>query len=88
MNTNHAVQNEHRVSSETRLWQAVIVTTIQEWMSGPLGSSRRAEQYLFDDNKDFPLVCRSAGMDLNRLRAGLARLRHRSPRAENVPARA
>ena len=27
---------------EKRLWQAVIVTTIQEWISGPLRSKRRA----------------------------------------------
>jgi hypothetical protein len=60
---------------ETRLWRAVIARTIQEWVSGPLRRQREAEQYLFDDNRDFPLVCQSAGMDSSRLRSRLARLR-------------
>ena len=60
---------------EKRMWQAVIVTAIQEWISGPLRSKRQAEQYLFQDQKDFPLVCQSAGMDADRLRAKLKRLR-------------
>ncbi len=64
---------------EKRLWQAVIVTTIQEWISGPLRSKRRAEEYLFQDQKDFPLVCQSAGMDADRLRAKLNRLRIQNP---------
>ena len=60
---------------EKRMWQAVIVTAIQEWISGPLRSKRQAEEYLFQDQKDFPLVCQSAGMDAGRLRANLNRLR-------------
>jgi hypothetical protein len=62
-------------SPETTLWRAVIARAIQEWISGPLRRQREAEQYLFDDNKDFPLVCQSAGMDSSRLRSRLARLR-------------
>lgn len=60
---------------ETRLWQAVIVTAIQEWISGPLRSKRQAEEYLFQDQKDFPAVCQSAGLDADNLRAKLNRLR-------------
>ena len=60
---------------ETVLWRAVIARTIQEWISGPLRRQREAEQYLFDDNRDFPLVCESAGMDSGQLRERLARLR-------------
>jgi len=60
---------------ETVLWRAVIARTIQEWISGPLRRQREAEQYLFDDNRDFPLVCKSAGMDSGQLRSRLARLR-------------
>jgi hypothetical protein len=59
---------------ETRLWRAVIARTIQEWISGPLGRRREAEQYLFEDNKDFRLVCGSAGIDSGELRARLALL--------------
>jgi hypothetical protein len=65
--------------SETRLWQAVIVTAIEEWISGPLRRQRQAEEYLFQDQRDFPAVCQSAGLDAGRLRADLSRLRHRRP---------
>jgi len=60
---------------ETLLWRAVIARTIQEWISGPLSRQREAEQYLFEDNRDFPLVCEAAGMDIGQLRSRLARLR-------------
>jgi hypothetical protein len=60
---------------EVRIWQAVIVSTIEEWMSGPLRRSLEAEQFLFRDENDFRLVCQSAGMDAGRLRQQLVRLR-------------
>jgi hypothetical protein len=60
---------------ETRLWRAVIARTIQEWISGPLSRQREAEQYLFDDNRDFRLVCGSARIDNGQLRTRLALLR-------------
>jgi hypothetical protein len=60
---------------EARIWQAVIVSTIEEWMSGPLRRSLEAEQFLFRDENDFRLVCQSAGMDAGRLRQRLVRLR-------------
>jgi hypothetical protein len=65
------------VVSEKRLWQAVLVRTIQEWMWGPLRRQRQAEEYLFQDQKDFQAVCKSAGMDPDQLRAKLQRLRVR-----------
>ena len=65
---------------EKRLWQAVIATTIQEWLTGPLRSKRQAEEYLFQDEKDFPVVCQSAGMDAGRLRDKLNRLLRQNPR--------
>ena len=61
---------------EQRLWQAVLVTTIQEWISSPLRFQRQAEDFLFNDKKDFQLVCESAGMDSDRLRSQLKRLRN------------
>jgi hypothetical protein len=71
---------EHDAQVEKRLWQAVIVSTIQEWISGPLRYKRIAEEYLFQDRSDFPLVCQSAGLDVDRLRQQLTRLRaHSNP---------
>jgi hypothetical protein len=68
------INNEQRLM-EVRLWQAVIVTTIQEWISGPLRRKREAEEYLFKDQRDFPMVCQSAGLDVGQLRTKLARLK-------------
>lgn len=64
-------------AGEVHLWQAVIVGAIEDWRSGPLRFQRMAEHFLFEDNKDFPLVCSSAGIDHRRLRAGLGRLQNR-----------
>jgi hypothetical protein len=69
---------EHDAQVEKRLWQAVIVSTIQEWISGPLRYKRIAEEYLFQDRSDFPQVCQSAGLDVDRLRQQLMRLRAQS----------
>ncbi len=76
------------VMSEKRLWQAVLLTTIQEWMWGPLRRKRQAEEYLFQDKKDFQTVCKSAGMDPDQLRTKLEKLRTRlvmSPQAMESP---
>jgi hypothetical protein len=62
---------------ELRLWKAVIVHTILEWVSGPLRRQKEAEQFLFSDDRDFRLVCESAGMDAESLRMRLGRLRLR-----------
>lgn len=71
------MMTEGQPPAEARLWQAVITSTIQEWMSGPLRFQRQAEDYLFEDRRDFALVCESAGMNVDRLRAQLTRLRLR-----------
>ena len=63
---------------EERLWQAVIVSTIEEWISGPLRRSREAKAFLFTDSRDFRLVCQSAGMNADSLRTRLAKLRKQS----------
>jgi hypothetical protein len=74
------VTTEQDAQVEKRLWQAVVVSTIQEWISGPLRYKRIAEEYLFQDRSDFPLVCQSAGLDVDRLRQQLTRLRtHADP---------
>lgn len=75
MKTKDCVVGDEEKRMEVRLWQAVVVTTIQEWVSGPLRRKREAEDYLFKDERDFPLVCQSAGLDAGRLRSKLARLK-------------
>jgi hypothetical protein len=60
---------------EVRLWQAVIVSSVQEWLHGPLRRQREAERFLFNDDTDFPVVCQSAGLDAGQLRERLSKLR-------------
>jgi len=45
------VQNtEVEETAEQKLWRAVIASTVEEWVSGPLRKQREAEQFLFTDN--------------------------------------
>ena len=72
-------------TAEERLWRAVIAKTLEEWICGPLSFSRKAEQFLFQDNHDFKAVCSSAGMDPDRLRSRLRTIRARGFQKENIP---
>jgi hypothetical protein len=81
------LQIHDRGTAEERLWRAVITKTLEEWMCGPLTFSRKAEQFLFDDNKDFKAVCSSAGMDPVRLRKRLKSIRARGIQKEHIPFR-
>ena len=56
-------------------------------MCGPLSFSRKAEQFLFEDKKDFKAVCSSAGMDPERLRKKLHAIRARGIQKESMPFR-
>lgn len=76
-----AIMTSTETPPETRLWQAVIATTIQEWVSGPLNAQREAERYIFSRKSDFNLVCESAGMNPDYLRGRLERLRKQPPAA-------
>jgi len=63
--------------SEQRLWRAVIASTIEEWIHGPLSKKREAEQFLFHDAKDYRTVCYSAGINPDSLRDRLQKIRSR-----------
>jgi hypothetical protein len=71
---------KQETAAETRLWQAVILSAVEDWVSGGLRTKREAEVYLFEDKVDFPRVCESAGMDVSRLRSRLKKLRDRQSR--------
>jgi hypothetical protein len=64
-------------SFEEKLWRAVIATTVEEWVNGPLRRSREAEKFLFDDNGDYRTVCYSAGINPEHLRSRLGKIRSR-----------
>ena len=71
-------ENAMERGSMERVWQAVIVSTIREWISGPLRRKLEAEKYLFSKNSDFTLVCESAGMNADFLRARLCKLKRQA----------
>ncbi len=75
--------SEEREIAEQRLWRAVIASTVQEWVGGPVRRQREAEQFLFQDEKDFRTVCFSAGIDPENLRERLQKIRART-NAEEV----
>jgi len=60
-----------------KLWRAVIASTVEEWVNGPLRRKREAEQFLFSDNHDYRTVCFSAGIDPENLRGRLEKFRSR-----------
>lgn len=74
-------QKVEQDSAEQRLWRAVIASTVEEWVSGPLRKQQEAEQFLFSDQKDYRTVCFSAGIDPADLRQRLQKIRA-SKRAE------
>jgi hypothetical protein len=60
--------------SERRLWTAVIVHAVEDWRTGTLRARREAQEFLFENDKDFGLVCSAAGLDWQDFRARLLRI--------------
>lgn len=60
---------------EQKLWRAVIASTVQEWINGPLRMKREAEQFLFSNTQDYRTVCYSAGINPENLRFRLEKIR-------------
>jgi hypothetical protein len=77
MSVNMLQKAEVEDSAEQKLWRAVIASTVEEWVSGPLRRKREAEQFLFSDNHDYRTVCFSAGINPEDLRGRLEKIRAR-----------
>lgn len=83
-----AIHHQHgKGTAEEKLWRAVIAKTLEEWVRGPLRYSRIAEEFLFDDDRDFRAVCSSAGVDPSHLRKRLENIRARGIQKEAVQLR-
>src|SRR5882762_8884145 len=82
MFTNAIVNHREQGTAEEKLWRAVIAKTLEEWVRGPLRYSRIAEEFLFDNDRDFRAVCSSAGMDPSHLRNRLKSIRERGIQKE------
>jgi hypothetical protein len=70
-------KSEAQETAEQKLWRAVIASTVEEWVSGPLRKKREAEQFLFSDEHDYRTVCYSAGINPENLRSRLEKIRSR-----------
>lgn len=86
MQENHVHDFNSQDVPEQRLWRAVIASTVQEWVNGPLTRKRAAEQFLFHDEKDFRTVCYSAGINPEDLRGRLQKIRTRQDKVGAVAA--
>jgi len=59
---------------ERRLWLAVVMQAVEEWRNGTLRNRRQAQEFLFDDTRDFETVCANAGLDASSLRTRLLKI--------------
>src|ERR1700722_18500380 len=82
MSLYHRSENAQEAPAEARVWQAVLLQAVEEFQFAPLRIRRKAEEFLFSDNADFPVVCSAAGMDVSCMRAQLEKLRKRSIRVD------
>ena len=60
--------------SERRLWTAVLVTAVEDWRIGTLRAKRSAQEFLFEDDRDFTEVCAGAGIDPSSFRSKLTKI--------------
>jgi hypothetical protein len=59
---------------ERRLWLAVVVQVVEDWRGGTLRARRQAQEFMFEERKDFDVVCANAGLDPENLRERLVRI--------------
>jgi hypothetical protein len=71
-------------SANQRLWLAVIESAIAEWMRGPMRHKHKADYFLFQDEEDFPFVCRSAGLNPEYVRETLWAIRAQTASESNT----
>jgi hypothetical protein len=63
--------------SERRLWTAVLVHAVEDWRSGTLRARREAQEFLFERDADFDMVCSGAGLNSSDFRARLLKIGRR-----------
>lgn len=76
--------SQQQGNANEKVWLAVIDSAISDWMNGPNVHQRKAEFFLFQDEEDFPFVCRSAGLDPTGVRESLWLLRAHTVSDANV----
>jgi hypothetical protein len=69
----HNAVTEEMISAR-RLWTAVLLNAVEDWRNGSLRARREAQEFLFDNDEDFEMVCTAAGLDSGDFRTRLSRL--------------
>ncbi|MFZ3216342.1 MAG: hypothetical protein WA192_09820 [Candidatus Acidiferrales bacterium] len=68
--------------SERRLWTAVVVSAVEDWRGNSLRARREAQEFLFENDRDFEMVCSAAGLDSSDFRARLLKIGRRAEAQE------
>jgi hypothetical protein len=71
-------------SANEKVWRAVIDSAIADWVRGPISHKRKAEYFLFQDEEDFPFVCRAAGLNPATVRESLWAIRAQAASAADT----
>jgi hypothetical protein len=72
----HNAVTEEMISAR-RLWTAVLVNAVEDWRNGSLRARREAQEFLFDNDEDFEMVCTAAGLDSSDFRNRLSKVGQR-----------
>jgi hypothetical protein len=82
MDTNTAqgnVEMHNNVTEELisarRLWTAVLLNAVEDWCNGTLRARREAQEFLFENDQDFEMVCTATGLDSYDFRTRLLKIR-------------
>jgi hypothetical protein len=59
--------------AERRLWTAVLLQAIEDWLSKNMRAYEAANAFLFHGGEDFARVCHGAGIDPSALQSKLRR---------------
>jgi hypothetical protein len=60
--------------SARRLWTAVLLNAVEDWRNGTLRARREAQEFLFENDQDFEMVCTAAGLDSYDFRTRLLKI--------------
>ena len=72
----HDIVTEELISAR-RLWLAVILNAVEDGRNGTLRACREAQEFLFENDEDFEMVCTAAGLDSSDFRTRLLKIGHR-----------
>ncbi len=75
---------QNQGNANEKLWMAVIDSAIADWVRGTAQHRDKAEFFLFEDEEDFPFVCRSAGLNPTSVRESLWMIRAQAASDANL----